>query len=293
MNRRTLAAGTAFLVFLAGAPTAHQSAFTLDQLLDRGQAHVAALVTRLTRVVAEEQYVQEYLVAGIEGSRGNFKGAPRVVERRTLTSDVLLVKLADLEQWLVFRDVFDVDGKPVRDGQDRLMKLFVESRDTVAAVEQALQIGAESARFNIKQIGTVDNPLLALGFLQSAYRSRFRFTMRGRDGSAGADAWIVEFQETQRPSIIRTGGDRDIFARGRYWIGDSEGRIIRTEVSFNALGTTSNITTSYGTDAQLNASVPTEMRFTRINNSNEQVRGIATYGRFRQFQVGTNEAVKK
>jgi hypothetical protein len=293
MDKRVPAAAMAIALLFTGVPSANQAARTLDQLLDRGQAHVAALVTRLTRVVAEEQYLQEYLVAGIEGSRGNFKGAPRVVERRKLTSDVLLVKLADLEQWLVFRDVFDVDGKPVRDRQDRLMKLFVESRDTVAAVEQAIQIGAESARFNIKPIGTVDNPLLALGFLQSAYRPRFRFTMRGRDTSAGADAWIVEFRETQRPSIIRTGGDRDIFARGRYWIADAEGRVLRTEVTFNALGTTSTITTTYGLDEQLKTSVPTEMRFTRINNANEQVQGVATYGRFRQFEVGTNEAIKK
>ena len=230
MNQRAPAAATAIVLFLASVPSAQQPAITLDQLLDRGTAHVSALVARLTRVVAEEQYVQEYLVAGVEGSRGTFKGAPRVIERRRLTSDVLLVKLPEVEQWLVFRDVFEVDGKPVRDRHDRLTKLFVESQDTVAAVEQAIQIGAESARFNIRPIGTVDNPLLALGFLQSAYHPRFRFSMRGREASAGADAWIVEFQETRRPSIIRTGGDRDIFARGRYWIGGSDGHIMRTEV---------------------------------------------------------------
>jgi hypothetical protein len=283
---------TTAVALSAGLAAAGHSASTLEQLLDRATVHVESVVTRLTRVVAEEQYVQEYLVATPEGSRGTFKGAPRVAERRRLTSDVLLVKLPELEQWLVFRDVSDVDGNPVRDRQNRLMKLFVESRDTVAAVERALQIAAESARFNIKQIGTVDNPLLALGFLQQAYRPRFRFAMRGRDTSAGSDAWMVEYRETQRPSIIRTGGDKDIFARGRYWLEGASGRIIRTEVSFIALGTESTITTEYAVDERLQTSVPTEMRFKR-GTSNNEVRGVATYGSFRQFEVATSDAMKK
>ena len=251
-----------------------------------------ALVTRLTRVVAEEQYLQEYLVAQVEGSRGNFKGSPQVAERRKLVSDVLLVKVPELEQWLVFRDVFEVDGRPVRDREDRLTKLFVESRNFMTTVEQAMQINAESARHNIKQVGTVDNPLLALGFLQPAYRPRFRFTMRGRDTSAGPDVWTVEFRETQRPSIIRTADNKDIMARGRYWIEGANGRVIRTEVSFIALGTESTVTTEYARDEQLDTSVPTEMRFRRVITNN-QVKGVATYGRFRQFQVGTEETIKK
>ena len=275
----------------AALTAAGQGAFTVEQLLDRATAHVEAVVKRLTRVVAEEQYVQEYLLTTPEGSRGTFIGAPRVAERRTLTSDVLLVKLPDLDQWLVFRDVFDVDGTPVRDRENRLMNLFVDSRDTVAAVERAMQIAAESARFNIKQIGTVDSPLLALGFLQRAYRPRFRFTMRGKDASAGADAWIVEFRETQRPSVIRTGGDKDILARGRYWIEAASGRVIRTEVSFSALGSESTVTTEYGVDARLQTSVPTKMRFKRGVKTSE-IRGVATYGGFRQFEVGTTETIK-
>ena len=289
---RVPAAAAATVMLLAGAPSANQSAFSLEQLLDRGAAHVEALVRRLTRVVAEEQYLQEYLVAQVEGSRGNFKGSPKVTERRKLISDVLLVKVPELEQWLVFRDVFEVDGRPVRDREDRLTKLFVESRNFMTTVEQALQLNAESARFNIMQVGTVDNPLLALGFLQPAYRPRFRFTMRGRDTSAGPDAWIMEFRETQRPSIIRTADDKDIMARGRYWIEGANGRIMRTEVSFIALGTESTVTTEYARDEQLDTSVPTEMRFRRVI-ANSQIRGVATYGRFRQFQVGTEEAIKK
>lgn len=175
----------------------------------------------------------------------------------------------------------------------RLAKLFLESRDTATALERAHQIAAESARLNIRQIGTVDNPLLALGLLQRAYRQRFRFTMRGgRDASLGQNVSIVEFRETARPTIIRGSGDKDIFARGRYWIDAAGGQVIRAEVVFNALGTESTITTAFELDDRLRAYVPVEMRFRRGASTNE-VRGVATYGRFRQFEVGTEETVQK
>jgi hypothetical protein len=45
-------------------------------------------------------------------------------------------------------------------------------------------------------------------------------------------------------------------------------------------------TVVYFTDA------PVEMRFKRGGSLNE-VRGVATYGRFRQFEVGTEETIQK
>jgi hypothetical protein len=45
-------------------------------------------------------------------------------------------------------------------------------------------------------------------------------------------------------------------------------------------------------DERLGTPVPVEMRFKRGGSRNE-VRGVATYGRFRQFEVGTEEAIQK
>ena len=275
-----------------GAHISAQQAFTVDQLLDRASAYVEDLVSKFSRVVAEEQYAQEFLLAGPEGSRGSFLGAPRVAERRALKSDLLLVKPAGMDQWLVFRDVFEVDARPVRDRENRLATLFLEERDTVTAIERAHEIATASAGFNIRPMGTVDNPMLALGFLQRTYRSRFRFTLRGRDSAAGPDVWIVEYREMQRPTLMRGTGDKDVFAHGRYWIEPATGRIARTEMVFTALGTESIVTTSFDIDERLATSVPVEMHFTRSGSRNE-VRGVSTYGRFRRFEVGTEERIKK
>ena len=207
-------------------------------------------------MVAEEQYAQEYLLAPLEGSRGSFLGSPKVAERRALKSDLLLVKPAGLDQWFIFRDVFEVDARAVRDRENRLAKLFLESRDTVTAIERAHEIATASAEFNIRQMGTVDNPMLALGFLQRVYRPRFRFTLRGRDAEVGPDVWILEYRETARPTLMRGTDNKDMFARGRYWIDAGSGRIVRTEVVFNALGTESSVTTSFEMDERLGTSVP-------------------------------------
>ena len=64
-----------------------------------------------------------------------------------LRSDFLLVKI-DNRRWLPFRDVFERDGRPVRDRQDRLTKLFLGGA-TNSALVQAEKIMNESARYNI------------------------------------------------------------------------------------------------------------------------------------------------
>jgi hypothetical protein len=279
-------------ILLCVQHAAARQSVTLDELLGRATVYVEDFLAKFSAIVAEEQYVQEYLTATAEGSRGTFRGSPQVRDRRTLTSDFLLVRPLESREWYVFRDTFDVDGRPVRDRQERLTKLFLESKDTPTALERASQIATASARFNIRPIGTVDHPLLGLGFLQRSLRQRFRFNLRGRDASAGRDAWIVEFRETARPTIIRGSGDKDIFASGRYWIDGTAGTILQTQLSFTSLGTESSVTTVFERDAGLHVDVPVEMRFRRAAATNE-VRGVATYGRFRQFEVRTEEAIRK
>ena len=105
---------------------------------------------------------------------------------RELRSDLLLVKPASEDRWLQFRDVFEVDGKPIRDRDERLHKLFVES--TPGSIRQADQIQAEGARYNIGPITrTMNVPILALMFLDQANQSRFTYE-RARPGNTRAFA---------------------------------------------------------------------------------------------------------
>ena len=65
-------------------------------------------------------------------------------QRRDLKSDVLLVRAPAGDRWIQFRDVFEVDGKPLRDRDDRLTRLFL--KPSASAQKQVEDITAESAR---------------------------------------------------------------------------------------------------------------------------------------------------
>src|SRR4029077_18138242 len=129
-----------------------------------------------------------------------------------LTSDLLLVKPVGADRWVQFRDVFQVDGKPVHDRSERLVKLFLEP--TGSSARQVEQIAEESSRYNIGGVQrTINVPVLALLILDTAHSLRFHFE-RSTDRTAAlggdpkspadADVWVIEYDEVRRGTIIRT-----------------------------------------------------------------------------------------
>ena len=56
---------------------------------------------------------------------------------RELRSDLVLIRTGDLLGWQMFRDVFEADGGPVRDRQERLSRLF--EQPARVALEQAVR----------------------------------------------------------------------------------------------------------------------------------------------------------
>lgn len=150
---RALSCATfAAIAFSAHAASAQVPApVTLTDLLARSARYIADYQERLSSVVAEEHYDQR--VDTISGEFGTFgtRGTARTKRvRRRLTSDYLLVRRPGQSGWVPFRDVFEVDGKPVRDREERLTSLFVVSPAT--AWDQAAAIVDQSTRFNL---GTV------------------------------------------------------------------------------------------------------------------------------------------
>lgn len=148
-----------------GSSVAPQS----EPLVNLTAAYVQRFLDACANVAAEERYTQE---------RNHPRG------RRTLRSDFVLVRIVGANEWHVLRDVFEVDGHLIRDpGEERLMKLFLKLSATALARAQA--ISTEAARHNIQDIGNLNNPLLAMSFLQRQYSERFRFVVGGRERKLG------------------------------------------------------------------------------------------------------------
>ena len=251
----------------------------LDTVLPRMFAYVDQFLRDLGTMVAEEQYIQS-----VRSSPGSVRG---VDARRELRSDFLLVNVPG-QGWTPFRDVFEADGRAVRDRQDRLTSLFL-SGTTASALEQARRIMDEGARYNIGG-GTrnINVPTLALMYLGPDTRSGVRFT-EGKADRAGAGR-VVEFLEIQRPTLIGTTGSRNLPAHGRLWVDDATGTITRTELRAEDTGVEAEVTVTFELDSTIGRWLPKRMedRFKRRGDSSE-VRGVATYSRFRRFQVSTTE----
>jgi hypothetical protein len=246
----------------------------VEALLAKTTLYVATFVQEFSNVVAEEMLVQETTI-------------PR--RKRTMRSDYLLVRYPGDAQWQWFRDVGEVDGKPVRDKDERLTKLFLEP--AASALRRARNLQDAGARYNLLDIGTLNNPLMVIAFLQEGYRDRFRFTLAGLDKKVGPTVRQVQFQEWKVPSLIKGNGNQDILSRGLVWIEEDTGRVVKTELRIGGRSAPISIITLYKFDDELGINVPVEMRDWYPDGAGE-IRGVATYGRFRRFQVTTTEEVK-
>ncbi len=196
----------------------------LEAILERAADYGARFFTDVSAAAAEEEYVQTAFTDGVPGVavQGNTR-------RRVMHSDYLLLRLPDTGQMMTLRDVFEVDGKPVRDHQDRLPRLFVEKG--VAGVADALRLNEESSRYNIGPIDrTVNMPTLALQFLDRRYLARFKFKKGKQETVGGVRVWRIDYSEKARPTLIRRRGGEDVPAEGAFWIDPATGCVVRTRM---------------------------------------------------------------
>jgi formylglycine-generating enzyme required for sulfatase activity len=251
----------------------------LEGILDHASVYVFNFVRKMEHVVSQEDYVQDTqrLASG---------PAIGMVRHRELKSDLLLVKLPESLNWLPFRDVYEVDGEAIRQRDDRLKALFMNPSDT--ALDQAKKISAESARYNIGAVDrTINNPMMALVFLQREYRNHFEFTLGDLERRVAPDAWVIEYRETARPTLVRGANNMDLPAHGRFWVDGRTGRVLKSELEFEDADIRAAITTTFKQDKDLGLDVPDQMD-ERYTLRASQVLGHATYSHFRAFTVSAN-----
>lgn len=278
------------LVAMIGSVAAQEP--SLDTVLARAGAYVTDYKKRLAGIVAEEHYRQNVVSTSRPGRSGNR-------QYRELRADLLLVKPGEGDSWLQFRDVFEVDGKPVRDRDQRLYQLFLTAKADRRAQAEAIQ--QESSRYNIGPLQrTINIPIMALMFLDPEVQPGVSYE-RGEAGNvsrfapmaAAADIWMIAFRETASGTLVRGERDRDIPSHGRIWLDSTSGRIVRTEQISEDTAVRAVIDVTYKTEAGMDLLVPSEMRESYLIRRTEvRIDGRATYRRFRQFTVTTTEKPK-
>src|SRR5580765_1595761 len=272
-----------FAVFLAVFPFAQTA--EEDVVLDKAGDYVAAYERTFVGVVAEETYRQE--VRGIAGTDSRGFAAEARGQRRDLKSDMLLVRAPAGDRWIQFRDVFEVDGKPVRDRAERLAKLFLQP--SASAQQQVDDIAAASARYNIGAVNrNVNLPVLALTVLEPQNRAWFSFKGARKPGNL----FDLEFREERSGTLIRTTGDQSMPSRGRFTIDRDSGRVLASELVAESGALRARIEVTYAFEPSMGFFVPREMRAKYAMSSGSTLEGRATYAKFRRYQVTVSETVK-
>ena len=267
-------------VAAAGPPDATHAA-----LLEKAGRYVVEYERVFHDIVADEEYRQRAPTAG-----------PTDPGWRRTRADIVFARLAPPIPWGSFRDVYEVNGREVRDRDARLEKLFRESPGS--ALTRAEAILAESARYNIGPERTVNLPTLPLLFLHPQNQARFSFELK-RGEEDGGESMEVAFREVVRPTIVRDrrlrrGRERgrDLPAEGRFWIDPRRGTVVRSEVVFRFKpgDSKATIATEYRVEPSLTVWVPAEMR-ERYEGAEfgGVTEAVARYSGFRQFQVTVGE----
>lgn len=265
-------AAIALALLCAAADTPGQTPAP-DAVVARAQAYMQEYQRQLAGIVGEERVTQRVVRA--DGS---------LRQQRDLVSDIMLVKSGDRVQ--MFRDVLEVDGKPIRDRDERLQKLFLNP--VASAVNQANRIMAESGRYNIGVTRVLDSLMLPMRILQTAPAPGFSFRLA--DG-------VLRFEETKSPTIIRSGRGgalRDMPLRGWLMIDAETGRLRGA----NMLAANSNQEASadirYEEDAAVTLLVPVTMqqRYRRAGDQRGDVLEVSSsYSKWRRFEVRTSETI--
>ncbi len=253
---------------------------TLEVVLGRMHAYLKDYAKQLPAMIATERYQQRF-------------GSGMRKSQRLLMSDYGLIQVQGDSEWLGFREVLSVDGKPVTDSARRLAELL--AKPSVQALQQARLIAEESARYNIGPVvRTINDPALVLELLDGRQSPRMRFSHNGENTINGVRTWVLRYQELGNPTIIRTRDRKDVPARGRAWVEPETGRILRADASVEpGLGVTGTIDVTFEFDERMGFAVPSKMSERYTNRNLVAVSsGEATYSNYRRFTVDTEENIQ-
>lgn len=295
MPPRRRFAGAIVLCGAAWVAASAQEAPALDAVLTRVGRYVDEYERSFSAIVSREHYVQRM-------RQGND------IDTRELRSEVALVPVGDALEWMLFRDVHEVDGRKLRSQKERLAGLFGGTDPDTAAL--ARKIADESSRYNLGSIErTINTPTVALMFLRAANQSRAAFEIVGGERIDGVPAVELRFRETALPRIVRTHDNAA--AEGRAWVYPASGRVIRTRLELLSAGAQAIIDVHYANEEKLGLLVPVRMTemyslgqrtagsgaidpFDRMRGApvNLLIDGRATYADHRRFSVETKTIIK-
>ena len=256
---------------------------------------IADILARAGRYVVEFERDFALLISDEHTEQrlsGESVNGPRV---RTTHSEMLFMWVPERWSWLTVRNVLNVDGRAIADSQDRLNRALANIGSSRLTHLRALR--ELSSRFNLGSIfRTINDPTLALLFLDPSYQPRFNFTLKGQERLNGVDTWKLGFVDQQRPTVIQDNNS-DLVATGSIWVGVSDGAVVRTDlvVTIPLKDTIASVLVDYKRNARLEMWVPARMLegYTQWGSRRvvEHIESVADYSNFRRFETSSRLVV--
>jgi len=271
--RRSTSLGAAAAALLLASNAAGSQRSLPDRLRD----YIERFEKEAAALVAEERYVQRLETREQDQSI--------TYRARELRSDYVLIKPADTEPWLGYRDIFEVDLKPVRERDARLVQLL--SSTAPDSIARAAAFAREGARFNLGPERTVNTPTMPLELLARIHAPRFR--VRAPRGWERETFAYLTFEERVRPTIVRTPEGASVQVSGAMKVRVSDGAVFDARLRFRFSGRDrpdqdAMLLVEYGDVPGI--SVPVPIRMTEeLPMPEGKATGVATYSNYRRFQI--------
>jgi hypothetical protein len=252
-----------------------------------------ALVARASAYVADYKKQFAFLVADEEYKQTLYLG-DRHTQERLLRSEVFSTYLEADDEWIVVRDVGEVDGVRLADRAD--IRVLLSKKDALRGVAE--QIAARNAQYNIGSVArNFNEPTLPLLLVDNKRAGRVKFDRRQViTAEDEATLAVLEFEERRdRPTLIHNSEGRSaVPAKGEIVVDAATGAIRRTVFALKVPGTTVRFETMYTRDARLNMWLPS--RFTEryettprgardVRDPRQLIECEATYTNYRRFEV--------
>ena len=271
---RFLAAAACSLLITEAAALPQQPAARLE---DRLRDYIERFEQEASALVAEEDYVQRLV---------RYQGMSAVNQDRRVRSDYVLVKPADNEPWLGYRDIFEVDGHAVRDREERLVKVLAAT--TSDSRERAMAMVREGSRFNLGPERTINVPTLPLQLLARA--NVMRFNLRAPRNWQRQTVVEIPFQESVRPTLVRTPDGGSVETRGTIRVRVADGAILEARLDFKFSSARqrdreANLHVRFAEVPGIMVPVPIRMSESLPMYPSGEATGIALYSKYRRFQT--------
>lgn len=217
----------------------------VPDVLRAGAAYVLDYSKGLGTIVAAEE---EYLQVDTTKARSI----------RRLHSDVVLVGLDQGNiDW--FRDVFDIDGREVRQRDQRLLKLFQGGPLSSARLQQARAFEKDGAPYYLSAaLRALDDPVLPLRFLRGENQEESSFTLDSVKTMDGRQVAILKFRLRDATAVLPPL-PKGATASGRLWVEIEAGTIRETELVITGKTFTLSASAKYRLDSALGLWLPVDV----------------------------------